>query len=201
MDLGESSTFFRIRCLEFYFPRHSVASLFLSIFPFLSFPLSLFRYFLSLSHSHYISFSFSSLGSHPLASMPRIALLGISEVLSRIQGLASSLMDGSAILFHSTPPPLRVLTIHLSVVAPLRHSVSIRPLDGRLCRVWIHAFAQSACIARHSSRNRTVLTPSRLNVIYLLYLDVLMTYAKSAGLTDIILEMAMRIHIRFNYLF
>lgn len=135
MDLGESSTFFRIRCLEFYFPRHSVASLFLSIFPFLSFPLSLFCYFLSLPHSHYISFSFSSLGSHPLASMPRIALLGISEVLSRIQGLASSLMDGSAILFHSTPPPLRALTIHLSVVAPLRHSVPIRPLDGRLCRV------------------------------------------------------------------
>lgn len=26
MDLGESSTSFRIRCLEFYFPRHSVAS-------------------------------------------------------------------------------------------------------------------------------------------------------------------------------
>lgn len=107
MDLGESSTFFRIRCLEFYFPRHSVASLSLSLFflfsPDLSFPLLS----LSLPRPHYFSFSFSPLGSHSLASMPRIALLGISEVLSRIQGLASSLMDGSAILFHSTPPPPR----------------------------------------------------------------------------------------------
>lgn len=54
MDLGESSTFFRIRCLEFYFPRHSVAFLLLSssffVSPGLSFPL------LSLSFSFALFF-------------------------------------------------------------------------------------------------------------------------------------------------
>lgn len=104
MDLGESSASFRIRCLEFYFPRHSVA------FPslFLCLPLSHCR-----SSSRWptlFSFSFTPLGSPSLAFIPRIAPPGISEVLSRIQGLASSLMDGSAILFR--PTPLRALTTH-----------------------------------------------------------------------------------------
>lgn len=111
MDLGESSAFFRICCLEFYFPRYSVAfpfpslSLSLSLSslasPF-SLSLSLFASFL-LAHSRYIFFLLFLLSARSLASIPRIALLGISEVLSRIQGLASSLMDGSAILFHSSP--------------------------------------------------------------------------------------------------
>lgn len=108
MDLGESSTSFRIHCLEFYFPRHSVSpfSLFLSF--------ALFFFFLSSPH-----------GAHPLASIPRIASPGISEVLSRIQGLASSLMDGSAILFRSAP--LRAhLPLAALVVASLRQCHSMR---------------------------------------------------------------------------
>lgn len=61
MDLGESSTFFRIRCLEFYFPRHSVAFLPLSssfsASPDLSFPLLSLS---SLSTLFFFFFSFFS---------------------------------------------------------------------------------------------------------------------------------------------
>lgn len=51
MDLGESSASFRIRCLEFYFPRHSVAS---------SSPSPLFL-LLALSFALFFSFLFSKL--------------------------------------------------------------------------------------------------------------------------------------------
>lgn len=67
MDLGESSTFFRIRCLEFYFPRHSVASLSLSLFPFLS--RSLFSATFSLFPVRII-FLFLFLPSAPILSLP-----------------------------------------------------------------------------------------------------------------------------------
>jgi len=47
MDLGESSTSFWIYCLEFYFPRHSVASPFFPLLsPFLYLSFALFLFFL-----------------------------------------------------------------------------------------------------------------------------------------------------------
>lgn len=124
MDLGESSTSFRIHCLEFYFPRYSVACLFPCFFLSLSRSCSLSLFFPCPRY-----FSFSPLGS--LSSISRIAPPGISEVLSRIQRLASSLMDGSAILFRSAPLRARAYTsCFLSCVAPFRVPTTIRPLDG-----------------------------------------------------------------------
>jgi len=62
MDLGESSTSFRIYCLEFYFPQHSVASPFFPLL--LPFSLSLSRYSCS---------SFFLLTAHPLHPTDRSA--------------------------------------------------------------------------------------------------------------------------------
>lgn len=68
MDLGESSTSFRIHCLEFYFPRHSVASPvlpLLSPFPTLSFFRSRYSSFFSPSQ---LTLSLPSRGSLRRAS-------------------------------------------------------------------------------------------------------------------------------------
>lgn len=68
MDLGESSTSFRIHCLEFYFPRHSVAS---PVLPLLS-PLSPLS--LSLSFARVILPPFFSLSQLTLSLPSRGSL-------------------------------------------------------------------------------------------------------------------------------
>lgn len=122
-------------CLEFYFPRHSVAS---PLPPSLSLFLSLSLLYPCRRPVLFLSLSFFFLSPRFALSLPRsrfrgIALPGISEVLSRIQGLPSSLTDGSTILFYSRTS-LRALTSRRpsSCSAPFPASVTIRPLGGRL---------------------------------------------------------------------
>lgn len=116
MDLGESSTLFWIlHCLEFYFLRHSVAFLFC---PFLFLSLALFFFFPHDSPSRF----------HPA---------------DRFAGHQRGFIphSGTGVISHGwigNPLSLRALTsrrLGCSTPSPM----PIRPLDGRLCRVWIHA--------------------------------------------------------------
>lgn len=69
MDLGESSTSFRIHCLEFYFPRHSVASPVLPLLsPFPSLSLSFARVILLPFFPSQLTLSLPSRGSLRRAS-------------------------------------------------------------------------------------------------------------------------------------
>lgn len=104
MDLGESSASFRICCLEFYFPRYSVTSPSpsLRIYP-LSLPFPL-RSFSSRSPASFLFSSFPTLSRLALSLPFRGSLCWASaRFYPAFRDLASSLMDGSTILFHSLP--------------------------------------------------------------------------------------------------
>lgn len=120
MDLGESSTSFWIQL-----PRVLLSATFSGVSPF---PSSHLLSSPSLLSARVIPPHLSLPSTCLLASIPRIVLPGISEVLSRIQGLPSSLMDGSAILFHSRIP-LRTYTSRcLSSSTPLHQYLFVHSM-------------------------------------------------------------------------
>lgn len=122
MDLGESSTSFRIHCLEFYFPRHSVASPCRPLLsPFLSF--SFFRVILFLFLPSRLTLSLLSRGSLCRASARFYPVFTDWRHFSWMDRQSSFAPCPSAFLHTLTSRRLGC-----STPSP----VPIRPLDGRL---------------------------------------------------------------------
>lgn len=149
MDLGDSSTSFRIHCLEFYFPRHSVAS--------------------PLSPPH---------PTLPSLSFVRVILLPFFPSSSRCHPADRSAghqrgfipHSGTGVISHGwigNPLSLRAPTsAHLPPVAALGCStpspMPIRPLDGRLRRASEFAYSRKVrAPRRRSPRNRPAVNPSQ----------------------------------------
>lgn len=145
-----SSALPALRSLFFFLP--------LTLFCFLSLSLSM-CFFLFLSVSRVCAracvlflFFFSFPSTCPLTSIPRIALLGISEVLSRIQEPASSLMDGSAILFHLVSLCLFPLLLYCALTSSILSCnipSSIRSLDARLYIPRLNSHVRTKCVYRN----------------------------------------------------
>lgn len=139
MDLGESSTSFRIHCLEFYFPRHSVA-----------FSLSLL---LSLSLSFALFFFLFSPHGSPSRFHPADRFAGHQRgfIPHSETGVISHGWIGNPLSLRAPP------RTYLPPLAPLRQCLFAHSMGDYVASEFAHSRKVRAS-RRRSSRNRPRLT-------------------------------------------